>query len=205
MTGTRIILLGDSIIDNDSYVRPGEPGIAHQIRQLLPDCTIDMRAVDGAVTAEVFALQTDSLDDADIVFLSSGGNDALGHIEFLDDAFDTTSRKALVKLREIRFEFASQYQRLIAKLNAHCARVVVMTIYNPKFEAHGMSIEDEHAAEAALSIFNDAIQQAALAHDCEVLDIRPLFTDGDDFANPIEPSAKGGAKLAAAIANRVVG
>ena len=40
----------------------------------------------------------------------------------------------------------------------------------------------------------------ALARGFSVLDMRALFDDPDDYANPIEPSAQGGAKIAAAIA-----
>ena len=182
---------------------PGEPCVSEQLAKHLPGCAIDMRATDGATTRDVLARQLNGLAKAGMIVLSAGGNDALGHIEFLDKDFKTTSREALVKLQNIRQGFQQIYASLLKKLRQQNNNILVLTIYNPKFSEHGMELEDELAAEAALSIFNDVIQQTAHTHDCAVLDIRSLFTEGGDFANPIEPSAIGGEKLAAAIAATV--
>jgi hypothetical protein len=54
----------------------------------------------------------------------------------------------------------------------------------------------QQAAESAVSIINDVIQQEARRHTFDILELRTLFTDKADYANPIEPSAIGGAKLA---------
>lgn len=199
----KITLLGDSILDNKPYVSPGEKCVCEQLAAHLPECAIDMRATDGATTADVLRRQTNALANTNIIVLSTGGNDALAHIEFLDKDFGATSREVLVKMQSIRNAFHQSYDALLQKIRRQNSNIVVMTIYNPKFSAHGMDIEDELAAESALSIFNDVIQQAALSNKCDVLDIRPLFTEGADFANPIEPSAIGGEKLAKAIAEKV--
>ena len=203
MPKPRVALLGDSIIDNKSYVAPDELGVPEQLAAHLPDWDIEMRATDGATTAEVLQFQTRGLAEADGIVLSTGGNDALAHIEVLDKDIGATSREVLVRLRSIRQSFQQTYNALLRRLRDQNPNILALTIYNPKFSAHGMEMEDELAAESALSIFNDVIQQTALSHSCEVLDIRPLFSDGADFANPIEPSAIGGEKLAAAMAERV--
>src|SRR5262245_58050704 len=52
MAKQRIILLGDSIIDNGAYVRPGEADVAKQLQTLLPQLAVIKRAVDGAVCAD---------------------------------------------------------------------------------------------------------------------------------------------------------
>jgi hypothetical protein len=74
-----------------------------------------------------------------------------------------------------------------------------MTEYNSCFLGFGMAAEDQRAAESALSIFNNVIQQEARSRSFDVLEIRAIFTDAADYANPIEPSATGSAKLAVAI------
>jgi hypothetical protein len=51
----------------------------------------------------------------------------------------------------------------------------------------------------ALSLFNDIITRAAFAHRLPLIDLRLICNEEADYANPIEPSAKGGAKIAAAI------
>ena len=57
MLKKRIFLLGDSIIDNGAYVQPGEPDVAKQLQDLLPEHVVIKRAVDGAVCADVLSSQ----------------------------------------------------------------------------------------------------------------------------------------------------
>ena len=61
MAKNRIILLGDSIIDNGAYVRPGEPDVAKQLQALLPEHAVIKRALDGAVCADVLSSQVANL------------------------------------------------------------------------------------------------------------------------------------------------
>ena len=48
-------------------------------------------------------------------------------------------------------------------------------------------------------MFNDCIIRAALVHRLPLLDLRLVCTEEDDYADPIEPSAQGGEKIARAI------
>ena len=45
-------------------------------------------------------------------------------------------------------------------------------------------------------MFNDVIVEEASLRLIPILDIRAIFTDSVDYANPIEPSVQGGQKLA---------
>ncbi len=76
---------------------------------------------------------------------------------------------------------------------------MVLTVYNPCFDGHGMDATYQQAAESAISIFNDVIQQEAYCRSFNILELRTLFIDHTDYANPIEPSAIGGARLANAM------
>jgi len=55
----------------------------------------------------------------------------------------------------------------------------------------------------ALSVFNDRITRAAFARNLPVIDLRLICDQDEDYANPIEPSVRGGDKIAAAIAGLV--
>ncbi len=200
----RILLLGDSIIDNAPYVKFGEPDVTEQVKRLLPDHEVIRRAVDGSVTADVIKKQVDELKTDDYIVLSSGGNDALSNIEILDNTEKVTSRQLLNVLWNIRSSFSSKYGPLLEKLSGDQRNVLVLTIYNPAFASNGMEMEDQLAAEAGLSGFNDVIQQQALKHGCDILDIRPLFDNPEDYANPIEPSMKGGEKIAKEISKWIL-
>ena len=48
----------------------------------------------------------------------------------------------------------------------------------------------------ALPIFNNIIFQEAFNFGLPVMDLRLIFDSDEDYANPIEPSAVGGMKMA---------
>ena len=54
----------------------------------------------------------------------------------------------------------------------------------------------EEAAKVLLGMMNDSIHFLGKKHDIEVLELRNIFTEVTDYANPIEPSHSGGEKLA---------
>jgi lysophospholipase L1-like esterase len=199
MAKKRIILLGDSIIDNGAYVRAGEPDVASQLQALLPERAVIKRAVDGAVCADVLSSQVGDLQSTERIILSVGGNDALQHVDLLEAATATTAKDVLVRLGTIREEFHRTYASLLDRLATTRTPVMVLTVYNPCFDGHGMDATYQQAAEGAISIFNDVIQQEAHRRSFDILELRTLFSDQADYANPIEPSAIGGAKLARAI------
>ena len=55
----------------------------------------------------------------------------------------------------------------------------------------------------ALTVFNDCITREAFARGLPLIDLRLLCDQKEDYANPIEPSVRGGEKIAAAIARLV--
>jgi hypothetical protein len=67
------------------------------------------------------------------------------------------------------------------------------------------SAPNHKVIKAALSLFNDRITRAAFKHGLALIDLRLLCAEEGDYANPIEPSVQGGAKMAAAIAALVTG
>jgi len=48
-------------------------------------------------------------------------------------------------------------------------------------------------------VINDVITREAFSRRFTLIDLRVMFADDADFANPIEPSVKGGMKLARGI------
>ena len=70
------------------------------------------------------------------------------------------------------------------------------TIYEARYD----DPELRKIAAAGLTLFNDIILREAFARGLPVIDLRLIFDDDADYANPIEPSAHGGAKIAKAIA-----
>jgi hypothetical protein len=71
----------------------------------------------------------------------------------------------------------------------------VSTIYYPNFS----DISVQKIAVAALTVFNDVIIRKAAVHGLPILDLRLICDETSDYANEIEPSGRGGLKIAAAI------
>ena len=85
---------------------------------------------------------------------------------------------------------------MLAEVLAHGLPAAICTIYYPRFPDPDL----QKVAVAALAVFNDCIVRAALAHRLPLLDLRFVCTEEGDYADPIEPSAQGGEKIAGAIA-----
>jgi lysophospholipase L1-like esterase len=198
----RLVLLGDSIFDNGAYVPPGEPDVAAHLRaRLAPgDWQIELRAVDGSIVSQVPAqLAAASIEPSDVFVMSAGGNDALGSIELLSDPRPYTFSRVLAQLYAIKESFRAAYAATLDQVLAYRKPTVVCTIYNPRFDEP----LHQHTAEAALSVFNDVIMQEAVRRRVPMIDLRLVCTEAVHFANPIEPSNAGGARIAEAIVSAV--
>lgn len=191
-----VVLLGDSIFDNQSYVQPGEPDVIHQLRGQLPDgWRATLRAVDGSVTADVPRQLAGLPADATHLVISVGGNDALGNLDVLGG--DATSvAQALARLAAIQDKFESSYHRMLDAVLARGLPTAICTIYNGAFPDPAY----QRIASLGVAFWDDSIIRSAITRGLPVLELRLICADRADYANPIEPSARGGAKLASAIA-----
>lgn len=197
----QILLLGDSIFDNQTYV-PGEPDVRSTLETMVDsnEWDVDLWAVDGHRTLDV----PKQLSDADVVpgsrfYLSVGGNDALDHQHLLSDGQQRHLDEALALLFDMREAFRENYVTALDAVHAIADSLTVCTIYNPDFGRDVMFQHFQRPIEAALSLFNDVIMQEALRRKLPVIDLRLVCNKSEDFANPIEPSFKGGRKIAEAI------
>ena len=195
-----IVLLGDSIFDNATYV-PGEPDVVQQLRQLLPrNSTATLNAKDGAVMANLPQQLSALPPDATHLAISIGGNDALAEAKLLDAKVRSMS-DALEVMSKVRDRFRPAYAKALDQLVAHQLPAAVCTIYEPRFPDRQLR---RHAA-TGLAILNDIITREVFARDLDCIDLRVLCNEDRDFANPIEPSAHGGAKIARATLNFATG
>jgi hypothetical protein len=88
-------------------------------------------------------------------------------------------------------EFEANYKSLISTLLTLKLPLMVCTIYD-----HVPGLPPE--LQTALGLFNDVILREAVCRELPVLDLRMVCTETDDYSekSPIEPSAKGGEKIA---------
>ncbi len=193
-----IVLLGDSIFDNAAYVA-GAPDVVRQVRQELPRGTkATLAAVDGSRIGDVHQQLRRVPQDATHLVLSVGGNDALGSSDFLGEPARSTA-EVLSGLADIGYEFERDYFAMLADVLGRGLPTAICTVYYPRFPDATL----QKVAVAALTVFNDSIIRAAIAHGLPLLDLRLICTEEADYANPIEPSTRGGEKIARAIAEFV--
>lgn len=195
-----VLICGDSILDNGAYVGMFGRSLNSHLKKLLDGWTIDFRALDGAVCADVSENQLGGgAGECDAVVVSVGGNDALGCLHLLEDP----ERRRLIEhglmLAEIQDKFRADYRQVLDAAERHGQKLLVFTIYRARFHLNGLPPDLGRAANALLSLFNDVIQEEALARNHDLLDLRRICVSDEHFANAIEPSDSGGRKIAVGI------
>lgn len=193
-----VVLMGDSIIDNEHYTN-GAPDVSQRLFGILGDnWKVSLLARDGATTRS-FEWQVSHIPaDATHIVLSLGGNDALGKSGILRDQREMTIREVLEELALMREYFKYYYEDAVLPLLELGVPITVCTIYNCDFP-----VDARDATLTALALFNDVVLQFAFAHELDVLDLRHVCTSPEDYELQIEPSAVGGAKIARAISDKV--
>jgi lysophospholipase L1-like esterase len=193
-----VALLGDSIFDNRVYVSP-DPDVSDQLRARLgADWTVSLLAVDGHVTSDVRHRQIGRLPDAaSHLVISAGGNDALGHSSILNESARSVA-EAVGRLAEAQARFARDYEAMVDAVLSLGLPAAVCTIYDANFPE-----PQRQLVVSALALFNDVITRAAFARGLDLIDLRLICDHPADYANPIEPSARGGEKITQAIADWV--
>lgn len=195
-----IVLLGDSIFDNQRYTEGG-PDVITQVKQFLPvGWKASLLAVDGSTTHDVLAQVRRLPSDASHLVLSAGGNDALMEADVLRTVVKW-SAEVIDRLAEIAQRFDADYRRVLGACQEFGLPLSICTIYNGCFPDK----EYQRRISTALTIFNDVILRAGIDLGLSVVDLRLVCNSDRDYANPIEPNSTGGAKIAHTLVNLVTG
>jgi hypothetical protein len=143
-------------------------------------------AVDGSTTDDIAG---------QVGALSVGGNDALQQAHMLFTPTSSTE-EAVGLLADLAEQFERNYRAAVAACLRSCLPLIACTIYNGNFP----DLAYQRLVTTALAVFNDASLRVAIAHRLPVIDLRAICTNPEDYANSIEPSSVGGAKIARVIA-----
>lgn len=193
-----VVLLGDSIFDNAAYTGR-EPDVVQHLRSILPfGWQATLLALDGAVTFDLSSQVQEVPADASHLVVSVGGNDALRNTDML--ALRVRSTAEALDLFHTRVQtFEERYRSAVEEVLELGRPTTLCTIYNgnlpdPDYARH---------ARIALALFNDVILRAAFEFRLPVIELRLVCAEPADYANPIEPSGRGGRKIALAVARSV--
>ena len=126
---SHVVLLGDSIFDNERYV-PGGPAVIEHLRRVLPKgWRATLLARDGDRAVDVPGQLAGLPADATHLIVSAGGNDALEHILLFQEPASSVG-EAMVRLAEMREEFLQAYRRMLEAALQSGKSAAVCTIYD---------------------------------------------------------------------------
>ena len=198
MSEKRLVLLGDSILDNAPYTRPEPDTTEHLQERLGAGWSVELLARNGAMMASVDT-QLRQLDETpDVAVLSIGGNDALGQVGLLERP-DMSAGELLNELLSFTDRFAEEYEEVARAVADRAERTLLCTIYEVPLEPPRL----KRLARAPLGMLNDQIIRIGSRLGVGVVELRTVCTDPADFTQEIEPSAQGAARIAEAIADVV--
>jgi len=182
------VLLGDSILKNNSYVSDGK-GVDNMLEErnikVYSIAENNSKIVD--VYSQINKIPLDINNKSTIIFLSSGGNDILSfYVDQNGDATDTGFLNTML----------SAYKKMVKSIQTRMTecKIVLLDIYYPtsnQFSQYRPIIEE----------WNTLIENYARENSLGLLQISQSVTATEDFTLGIEPSEKGGTKIAQQIAD----
>ena len=185
-----IVLLGDSILKNNSYVKNGL-SIEDILREKKGD-NLHCLALNHSTVVDVYS-QIDNIslelnNENTIIFLSSGGNDILS--QYVDKHDSDVSDTHVLNV--IFIAYKKMVKSLQTKMNK--AKIVLIDIYYPhsnQFSQYNPIVKE----------WNNLLEKYAREKSYGLIQISKNVTASDDFTLSIEPSEKGGEKIAHSILN----
>jgi len=182
-----IVLLGDSILKNNSYVPDGK-GVDN-ILQERSDKNVESIAENNSKIVDVYSqinkIPIELNNKTTTIFLSSGGNDILSF--YVDQHGDTNDTGFLNTMM-------AAYKKLVKSIQTrmNLCQIVLLDIYYPTSNQFAQY-------KPILEKWNTLIADYARENSLGLLQISQVVTSNDDFTLGIEPSEKGGKKIAQSI------
>lgn len=200
MTTRHVALLGDSTLDNRAYTEGGPDVVAHMNRLLGERGHATLLARDGALISDI-PRQLAGVREAmsgdtrfTHVVLSVGGNDLLAQIDVFEQPASTVG-EALLEVRARAVRFGATYREALDEVLRVRLPTVACTVYAGAFD----DPTEAAVIEAGLRIFDHEIISAAQDRAVPIVDLRRVCNAPEHYWNPIEPGARGGARIAAAL------
>jgi hypothetical protein len=177
------VLLGDSIIKNNSYVKNGKA-----IDDILNEKTNGNSycyAKDESTIVDIYSqldyIPSEFNKSSTAIFLSVGGNDILNIY---------ADKEVNVKDTKVLNPIFNAYKKLIKSIQTKMpdSKLVLLDIYYPtniKVAQYKPIIEE----------WNKLISDFASMNNLQIINISEILTDSSDFTLNIEPSDTGGEKI----------
>ena len=184
MTNKNIILIGDSMLQNKSYVTNGK-SITDILEKSTPHNTIFNYAVDGTTISgayqQIKEIPIEFNNSNTSIFLSAGGND------IIDRAQSGSTNESIDSIFD---DYSKMVESLKTKMNE--TKITLLTLYYP-------DSKDYHLYYGMIKHWNKKLDAFAKDQHFGILKTNNLLGLPTDFTSNIEPSETGGEKIAKSI------
>src|SRR4051812_1241208 len=161
-----VVLLGDSVFDNATYVGGGPDVVTQLRRRLPPGWRASLLAVDGSLIGGIAQQLARLPPDASHLVISIGGNDALRHASVLHSPSRTVA-ESMAQLAVIQKRLHADYAVMIDVVLRQHRPTALCSIYDPRYP----DLAQRQVSTAALAIINDPIIREAVRRGLPLLDL----------------------------------
>ena len=182
-----IFLLGDSVLNNSKYVSNNE-SVYDYIKQ--KNTNTYLYAKDGSTIVDLYTqlnnIPSDITEEEEkntSVVISIGGNNIL--------KMSTTDTSTKVKVNELFQKYMDFLSSLRSKF-ASIKQIVVLSVYYPPKSMY-------HKYYPYIDKWNQLLEENSSKMDYKIIQTNKIMTNTEDFIFDIEPSVKGGEKIANSI------
>ena len=175
-----IILLGDSILNNSTYVKPGE-SVSDVIKRKgeinIMNVAIDKSKIKD-INNQLIRIPSNYNNSNTYIFISIGGNDILSLPSQNDEQINELFKEYLKNIKAIKNKFPK-------------SKIIALNIYYPPSSYYKMYYK-------SIDSWNKLLKQNTF-EGYNVLNIDEIIKTNNDLVNEIEPSKQGSIKIANAI------
>ncbi len=175
-----IIFLGDSILNNSTYVKPGE-SVSDVIKRKgginIMNVAIDKSKIKD-INNQLIRIPSNYNNSNTYIFISVGGNDILSLPSQNDEQINELFKEYLKNIKAIKNKFPK-------------SKIVALNIYHPPSSYYKMYYK-------SIGSWNKLLNQNKF-EGYNVLNIDEIIKTNNDLVNEIEPSNQGSIKIANAI------
>ena len=184
MNNKKIILLGDSILENSSYASTCILEIL-QKSSVSVLCLAQDNSTIESTYLQIYDLSSDLNNRNTFIFVSAGGNDILNKYVYKDIQSDKYEN-----ISKIFHEYKSLILSLKQKMNL--SNIIILNIYYP-YSSYYKSYYP------LINEWNKLLKEFCLKHNFILLQISEFMKSEEDFSFDIEPSSVGSQKISKAI------
>lgn len=175
-----IILLGDSILNNSTYVKPGE-SVSDVIKRKgginIMNVAIDKSKIKD-INNQLIRIPSNYNNSNTYIFISIGGNDILSLPSQNDEQINELFKEYLKNIKAIKNKFPK-------------SKIIALNIYHPPSSYYKIYYK-------SIDSWNKLLNQNTF-DGYNVLNIDEIIKTNNDLVNEIEPSKQGSTKIANAI------